>query len=323
MNSNYSTIHVGDSGIKISRLGMGCWAMGGHGWGKVDDKESYTAVQKSLENGVNFFDTSDVYGLGRSEELLSEFLGKKRHSVVIATKGGVRAENGKIIKDCSPVYLRKAVEKSLNRLRIDSIPIFYVHKPDDVTPIKSMMECLVSLKEEGKIQAIGLSNFSSKQILEACNFGPVDIVQAQWNLLYPETNSDIINICKTRKIPFVAWGVLADGLLTGKFSKSTTFTEDDHRSRALHFIGKEYEYNLDCVDRLADYADENGWLLGQVALRWVLDKMENACALFGARNAEQVSQNIGAFHFKITDDLMKKIDLITSKKNNNAIFNDF
>ncbi len=313
MNYYHSTINLNNCGLKITRLGMGCWAMGGHGWGRVNDKDSYGAVKKALDCGINFYDTADVYGLGKSEELLSEFLGHERHSVVIATKGGLKVENGKTLKDCSPAYLRQAVEKSLNRLKIDSIPIFYVHWPDGVTPIASMMECLVGLKEKGKIQAIGLSNFSSEQILEANKNAAVDIVQAQWNLLYPDVNAEIINICKQKEIPFVAWGVLADGLLTGKYSKKTMFSNDDHRSRAPHFKGKEFNDNLNCISNLIDLADKKGWHLSQIALRWVLDNNDNTCALFGARSSEQVAQNVGAFEFQLSCDLLKEIDLMAKK----------
>ena len=309
---NYPTIEIGRQNIKVTRLGMGCWTMGGHGWGKVNDKESFEAIEKALASGINFYDTADVYGLGRSEELLAKFLGEKRHSVVIATKGGVRIENGTAVRDCSPSYLRQAIEKSLKRLKVDVIPVYYIHWPDDLTPTTSIMETLNQLKDEGKIQAAGLSNFSMDQIKEAFRIGGVDIIQAQWNLLYPNQNKKAALFCEQKGIPFVAWGVLADGLLTGKFTSETKFPEDDHRSRASHFHGGEFRKNINCVREISDLLASENLNVGQAALRWVLDSTNNSCALFGARNEMQVTKNVASLYATIPKKLLEQINSIVS-----------
>ncbi len=139
------TMQIGQSGITISRLGMGCWAIGGHGWGTVNDEDSIQAVRYALDNGITFYDTADAYGLGKSERLLTDTLGEYRKKVVIATKGGIRwNENGKVYADISPLYLRQAVEKSLRRLKLDCIPLYYIHKPDELTQYRIVLRRLTA-----------------------------------------------------------------------------------------------------------------------------------------------------------------------------------
>ena len=146
--------------MTVSRLAFGCWAMGGHGYGTVDDAESIAAVKKALELGINFFDTADVYGFGHSERILSEALDSRRHDVVIATKFGVSwDDSGKTRKDCSPKRLVEALEGSLRRLRVECIPLYQIHWHDGITPVPDLMETLLRCREAGKIRYIGCSNF--------------------------------------------------------------------------------------------------------------------------------------------------------------------
>ncbi len=294
--------------IKISALGYGCWALGGHGWGLVNNGDLSGSVYKALESGINFFDTADVYGLGRSEIFLSKILGKNRHKVVIATKGGIRFKNGKTYKDNSVSYIRKAVEDSLRRLRVETIPLYYIHSPDGVTPIKEIIGEMVRLREEGKIQAIGMSNFSPKKINTALSITQIDAVQMRWNLLYPQEGNSIISICEKHKILLVAWGVLADGLLTGKFTAETHFGLNDHRSQAAHFQGKKFLSNLKRVSKLSDFARQHSVPLCQVALRWVIDHSSSACALFGAKRPDQVDLNIAALNWKMSSKELDEIN---------------
>ncbi len=315
MSVNLETLRIGKGKwvCNISRLGMGCWALGGHGWGKVSREDLLNSVQAALDCGVNFFDTADVYGLGVSEQLLCQALGNKRHDVIIATKGGVRCENGKTWYDCSPSYLREAVNSSLRRLRLDIIPLYYIHWPDGITPIHIMMEEMLSLQNSGKIGAIGLSNFTLKQLKEAISVAPVDAVQVQWNMLYPEKGYAVLPLCSENNIALVAWGALADGLLTGKFTEQTRFDSDDHRSRTPHFQGEEFLWNLQRIDLLKEFAQEKKKPVCQVALRWILDKTPSSCALFGAKSPAQVRLNAGAMDWALSADEIEYIDGIVKK----------
>ena len=306
------TMRLGHAGANISRLGMGCWAVGGHGWGKVRDEDSIGAIRCALDKGVTFFDTADAYGLGKSETLLADVLGSFRKNVVIASKGGVCwNESGKVWTDTSPGSLRQAVENSLRRLRLDCIPLYYIHKPDDVTPIQESVFTLVRLREEGKIGAIGVANFNADQILQALQVAPLDAVQVRFNVFDQDSSKEILSICRDHNITLVAWGALADGLLTGKFKSVTIFPPDDHRSRMAEFDGENILRYAKCVEMLEELASSTGHRISHLALRWVLDIAPFTCSLFGAKTDTQVKENLGADGWTLTNEILEMIDSIT------------
>lgn len=306
---------LGHEGPVISRLGMGCWAVGGHGWGKVNDEDSIRAVRCALENGVTFFDTADAYGLGKSETLLASAFGSSRNKVVIASKGGVRWNDaGKVWSDISPDYLRTAVENSLERLKLDCIPLYYIHKPDGVTPIQDSIAVLERMREEGKIGAIGVANFTVDQLAEALKVAPVSAVQVRLNVFDRTACNGLLNLCTRHAITLVAWGALADGLLTGKFTENSKLSDDDHRSRMPEFKGDAFFENLRLVELLGQFAASRGHQLSQLALRWVLDYTKMTCSLFGAKTDSQVMQNLGADGWKLTAEELAKIDSLVFKK---------
>ena len=306
------TMRLGHAGANISRLGMGCWAIGGHGWGKVNDEDSIRAVRCALDNGVTFFDTADAYGLGKSETLLAEALGSSRKDVVIASKGGVRwNEPGKVWTDTSPDYLRLAAENSLRRLNLDCIPLYYIHKLDNITPICESVFALARLREEGKIGAIGVANFNADQILQALQAAPLDAVQVRFNVFDQGNSKKILSICRDYNITLVAWGALADGLLTGKFKSVTIFPPDDHRSRMAEFDGENILRYAKCVEKLEELASSTGHRISHLALRWVLDIAPFTCSLFGAKTDTQVKENLGANGWTLTNEILEMIDSIT------------
>jgi aryl-alcohol dehydrogenase-like predicted oxidoreductase len=308
------TMRLGQTGPCISRLGMGCWAIGGHGWGNVSDDDSISAVRCALENGVTFFDTADAYGLGKSETLLASTLGTSRNKVVIASKGGVRwNESRKVWSDISPTYLRLAVENSLRRLKLDSIPLYYIHKPDEVTPIQESVAALERMREEGKIGAIGVANFSIDQLLQGVQVAPIAAVQARLNIFNRDASKELLGICKKHSITLVAWGALADGLLTGKFTENTKFLDDDHRSRMPEFAGDDFLVYAKCVKLLEQLAADRGRHVSQLALRWVLDYADVICALFGAKTDIQVRENLGADGWHLTKEDLAAIDSVVSE----------
>lgn len=295
------TMQLGRTDYRISRLGLGCWAIGGHGWGKVDDEDSIRAIQCALDRGVTFFDTADAYGLGKSEKLLAETLGDARSKVVIATKGGVRWDaSGKIWTDISPSYLRQAAEASLRRLKLEQIPLYYIHKPDYVTPIEESVATLERMRQEGKIGAIGVANFSIDELLQALAVAPIAAVQVRLNIFERHLLDELLSICRKHCISVIAWGALADGLLTGKFSASVRFSADDHRSRMQQFTGEAFLSTLKRVKWLEQMATDKGRLTCQLALRWLLDYSEHICTLFGAKTERQVFENTGADGWALT-----------------------
>lgn len=307
------TMRLGQGGPEISRLGMGCWAIGGHGWGTVRDEDSIQAVKSALDKGVTFFDTADAYGLGKSETLLAEVLGSSRTRVVIASKGGVRwNDSSQVWTDTSPAYLRTALEGSLKRLKLDCIPLYYIHKPDMVTPVEESVAALESMRQEGKIGAIGVANFSADQLRQALQVARVTAVQVRFNIFDRSESRDLWDICRSTGITLVAWGALADGLLTGKFAEDTRFAPDDHRSRMQEFNHENLPRYARCIRILESLAAKRGHCVAQLALRWVLDYEPLTCALFGAKTDVQVSQNLGADGWSLPQTDLAEIESVVS-----------
>jgi aryl-alcohol dehydrogenase-like predicted oxidoreductase len=302
------------SGRLVSRMGMGCWAIGGHGWGEINDEESIQAIRHAFERGVTFFDTADVYGFGKSERILRQALGENLKDLFLASKGGVCwDESGKVWNDSSPAYLKKAAEASLKRLGIERIPLYYIHKLDGKTPVTEIMAALLNLQDQGKIGGIGVSNFTASDLAEALTVTPVQAIQVQFNLLRREHGQALASLCSQFNILLVAWGTLADGLLTGKFDHTSRFSQDDHRSRLPAFQGESFLKNLRRVDHLRKITERIGVSLSQLALRWIMDKYDWACPLFGAKTAAQVEENLGAMGWNLSLEDMLEVEKLASE----------
>lgn len=292
--------------MKISCLGFGGCPIGGYGWGEVKDEDSIAAIHRALELGINFFDTADIYGLGHSEEVLSKGLGEYRKKVIISAKVGVRWDEreGKSFYDLSPEYIREALEKSLNRLKIDCIPLYQIHYPDPKTPISETIEALKKLQKEGKIKHIGCSNFSPELIDESQKYGRLESLQASYNVLDRGIENFLIPICQEWKMSIFAYGPLAQGLLTGKYDLRTKFSEDDRRSREEYknFHGKRFEANLAVVDKLKETALKYKKTPVQIAIRWILDNPFITNVILGIKKPEEIEENIGALGWKLASE---------------------
>ena len=301
-------VKLGKTDLRISRVGFGCEPLGGVDWGRVDDKESISAVRRGLHLGITFFDTADVYGLGRSEEMLSRALGKQRHDVVIATKFGVnwrrnpKGGRANAFRDSSPQRVVEALEGSLRRLRIDCVPLYQIHWPDPSTPISRTMETLAKCQEAGKIRYIGCSNFPADLIREADGAYCLHSVQANYNVAERAIEGEISDCCKELGIAVLAYGCLAQGLLTGKYGPSTRFESNDRRSRLEKFQGKNFARFLVLVDKLRDIGVRYGKTPSQVAIRWILENPLIACAICGVKKAEQIEENVGALGWRLSQE---------------------
>jgi aryl-alcohol dehydrogenase-like predicted oxidoreductase len=283
---------------RISRICFGCEPLGGTDWGVVDRSEIARAIDFALENGVNFFDTADVYGLGMSETLLSDILGERRHDVMIATKGGMawnapqKGERAKIRRDSSPKYLKSAVDASLRRLRIDCIPLFYIHWPDEETLISETFSCLAELKDQGKIGRVGCSNFSLHQIVEARRFCEISALQLPVNMLNAPLDPGIQELSIGEKIPIIAYNVLANGLLTGKYDHDSRFPENDRRARLPLFNGEQFKRALDRVEIMRTEAKTLGLSCSQYAINSVLRLPGVLSVIVGIKSVSQLRENV-------------------------------
>lgn len=284
---------------RISRLCFGCEPLGGTDWGQVDVPAVETAVRQSLEHGINFFDTADVYGLGVSEERLSDALGSERHNVVIATKGGIGWSTdgrgrARTRRDSSPAYIRQAVHDSLRRLKLDHLPLYYIHWPDPETPLAETFDELGKLQDEGKIGLIGCSNFNLAQLKAASEHVPVAALQLPMNILAPPVAENLCRFVGDHGISLIAYNVLAAGLLTGKYQAGASFGSDDRRHRDPMFQGQSFTTALDQMAVFKVDAQDMNQTLAQYAIGQVLAKPQVAAAIVGVKNSDQLEANLGS-----------------------------
>ncbi len=307
-------ITLKNSDLRVSRVCMGGCPMGGYGWGVVHENELISAVHASVEQGVNFFDTADVYGLGQSERTLGRALGTNRHKAVIATKFGVRIEDRVTFYDNSPQWIRKACESSLRRLDTDYIDLYQVHYRDGKTDMQSVVETLEDLRREGKIRYFGLSNLSLKDLQELEPWkGTFASVQNQYSLACREHESDILELSDKIDLTPMTWGSLGQGVLTGKYDSNTTFGSDDRRSRNayVNFRGEKLLKNLEIVKVLKEIADESRKPVSAVAVRFILDHIPGSVVLCGAKRPQQIMENAQALGWNMKREELDALERIS------------
>ncbi len=282
--------------MKISKLCFGCEALGGTDWGTIDLKEVEKSIHSALDLDINFFDTAAIYGLGLSEKRLSKILGKKRYEVLLATKGGLKWEktnNGraKVVKDSSKENIRKGIKNSLSRLRIESIPIYYIHWPDETTPLEETFSTLEQARKEGLINKIGCSNFRLEQLIEIKEYCKIDFLQIPMNILesFPKK---ILDFSETNNLKVIPYNVLASGLLTGKYDRYTKFLKNDRRSRDPRFKDQSFINNLKKVDGFKKKAIEKNLSIVQYSIREVLNQKSVESVIIGIKNTKQLEENI-------------------------------
>lgn len=302
---------LGRTTLKVSRIGFGCWAIGGHGYGRVDQNESIKSIHKALDLGINLFDTADVYGFGRSEEILAKALGSKKKDVIIATKFGVHwDENGNTYRDISPKRIVKALENSLRRLEIDCIKLYQIHCHDKKTPIEDVIEVLLKCHDSGKILHIGCCNFSKDLLIKACRNHRVESYQCLYNLAKRQ-NEDIIRYSSENlNIGVVVYRIIGRGVFSGKYDLESHFGENDTRMKDPDFHGAQYHKNILVAEKLREIGKKYAKSSTQVAIRWVLESPYITCALTGIKNRKQVSENVAAMEWSLDKNDMELIDSI-------------
>lgn len=299
--------------IEPSCIALGGWQLGGHGWGKVYEAEMVKVVNKAVDNGINFFDTAPIYGLGHSEEVLGKALGAERENVIIATKVGLvwkKNKNFEKITDCSPVNIRREIDMSLKRLKTDYIDIYLIHWPDPNTPIEDTLFAMDELKEQGKIRCIGCCNFSLELLKESLKYGKIDTIQVPYNLIDRKAEEDLLPFCRENGIGVLAYSPLARGFLTGKYDRTTKFELNDHRSRSgdEYFQGAGFLKNINVLEKVKVVATRLNKTPAEIALRWVLENHNITTAIFGAKNAAQVEENMIASDFVLSKEDMKILE---------------
>jgi len=283
-------ITIGGSGLTTSRIGLGTWAIGGWMWGGTDEAESIATIRSAVDRGVTLIDTAPVYGFGRSEEIVGKALaeGRLRDKVQIATKVGLSWKDGQPYRDSRPARIREEVEASLRRLGTDYIDLYQVHWPDPDTNILETAAALADLHSEGKIRAIGVSNFSPAQMETFRVAARLDAVQPPYNLFEREAEADVLPYARRTGLTALCYGALCRGLLAGRITATTVFTGDDLRGRDPKFQGERFQQYLRAAEALKILARERfGKSLPALAVRWILDQGPTV-ALWGARRPDQL-----------------------------------
>ncbi|KAA6449921.1 MULTISPECIES: aldo/keto reductase [Bacillus] len=301
---------IGKSDLQVFPIGLGTNAVGGHNlYPDLNEETGKELIREALRNGVNLLDTAYIYGVGRSEELIGEVLREyNREDVIIATKAAHRKEGDDFVFDNSPAFLKQSVEDALKRLQTDYIDLFYIHFPDDHTPKDEAVKALHELKKEGKIRAIGVSNFSLEQLKEANKDGYVDVLQGEYNLLNREAESTFFPYIMENNISFVPFFPLVSGLLAGKYTEDTTFPEGDLRREQENFQGDLFKENIKKVNQLAPIAEKHNVGIAHVVLAWYLARPEINILIPGAKRAEQLKDNMKTANVELTKEDISFID---------------
>ena len=285
------------SNIEVSVIGLGTNAVGGHNlFQNLNEEDGKDFVREALKNGVTFIDTADIYGPGRSEELVGEVLKEfNREDYVIATKGAQQwSSDGSIKTNNRPEYLRDALENSLQRLQLDYVDLYYLHFPDGETPFAESIGELARLKEEGKIRSIGISNVSLQQLKEANANGDISVLQSPYNMFDRSAEAELLPYCIENNISFIPYGPLAFGLLGGGFTKDSKLDEQDWRNSIPLFQGDQFQQTLTKVDKLKEFALKKDTTLPNLALAWLLAQEGVDAVIPGGKRKERIRENTQA-----------------------------
>lgn len=311
---------LGHSDVKVAPVIFGAWAIGGWMWGGNDDADAIAAIHASLDAGVNTIDTAAIYGMGHSEELVARAIaGRRRDQVVIATKCGMRWDgpetegsdpwpqkdnSGKdvvIRRNARPASILYECEQSLKRLKTDVIDLYQIHWPDLSTPVEDSMSAMVKLKEQGKIRAIGVSNYDEQWLARAIKVAPLASNQPPYSIIQRKIEEKILPFARQHNLATIVYSPMERGLLTGAVTMDRQFAPGDHRASHKFFRPENRKKVLDSLEKVKPIAARHNASLAQLIINWTIHEPGITAALVGARNAEQAKHNAGAMNFTLTE----------------------
>ena len=292
---------LGKDGPRVSAVGLGCMGMSEF-YGPRDDEESTRTLHRALDEGVDFLDTADMYGVGRNEELVGRAIRGRRGEVVLATKfGNMRGPNGEFLGiNGRPEYVRAACEASLHRLGVEVIDLYYQHRVDPTVPIEETVGAMAHLVSEGKVRFLGLSEAGPDTIRRAHAVHPIAALQTEYSLWTRDPEDAILPACRALGIAFVAYSPLGRGFLSGQIRSIDDLAPDDWRRNTPRFQGQNFERNLDLVRRVEEVAAARGCTPSQLALAWVLAQGEDIVPIPGTRRQPHLEENLGALAVSLT-----------------------
>jgi len=312
---NSEMVLIPGTQLRVSRVALGTWAMGGWMWGGADPWDSVATIGSALDRGINLIDTAPVYGFGVSEEIVGKALGHSglRSRAVIATKVGLEWRDGKVYRNATRRRIVQEIDDSLRRLRTDYIDIYQVHWPDPLTPVEETADAMRALHEQGKIRAIGVSNFSVEQMQRFRSVAPLHVLQAPYNLFERSIEPEILRYCRRNNIATLGYGALCRGLLSGRMRIDTKFEGDDLRRIDPKFQPPRFAQYLAAVQQLDQLAREQFQRrVIHLAVRWMLDQGISV-ALWGARRPDQLDETQDVAGWSLDEATRAKIDRILSE----------
>lgn len=298
---------------RVSRIGLGTWAIGGSEWGEVSEADAIASCLAVFEHGINLIDSAPIYGYGRAEELVGKAIRQhgRREDFYVATKAGLEWNERGVFANSDPARLRLEFEDSLRRLGTEYVDLYQIHWPDTTLPIERAAEVLLALYEEGKIHAIGVSNFSVEQMDAFRSVAPLHSNQPPYNLFERAIDDEVLPYCRKHSIAVLTYSSLCRSLLAGRLTRDTKFPKGDIRRVDPKFQPPRFEQYLQAVARLNSFARKRyGRSVLELAVRWVLDRPGVSAALWGAKRPEQLNAVDGVFGWKLDGEAMAEIDAI-------------
>lgn len=287
---------LGATTLKISKIGLGCFGMS-HPYGRANEKECIETLHYALEAGVNFFDTADMYGFGHNELLVAKAFKQQWHKLVIATKFGIVTDPNypaKRIVNARPTYVKAACDASLQRLGVDVIDLYYLHRVDKTVPIEETVGAMSDLVQAGKVRYLGLSEVSAETLQRAHEIHPITALQSEYSLWTREVEREIIPLCQKLNISFIAYSPLGRGFLANTLSSPRYLNEDDIRKTYPRFTNENFAKNQILVQQLAELAKQKNCTAAQLSLAWILNKWPQIVPIPGTKRQHYLAENIAA-----------------------------
>ncbi len=299
---------LGDQGLTTSAVGLGCMGMS-QSYGPADEDESLAVIDRALELGVTFLDTANVYGLGHNEQLVGRALADRHDQVVLATKFGIAGfDDGKMVINGQPDYVRQCCDESLARLNVDTIDLYYLHRVDKTVPIEDTVGAMSELIDAGKVRYLGLSEASAATIRRAHATHPISALQSEWSLFHRDPEDEVLPTLRELNIAFVPFSPLGRGFLTGEIQSPDDFTEGDMRRGNPRLQGENFQRNLDVVERVKEMAEARSCTPAQLALAWLLAQGEDVVPIPGTKRQRYLEQNAASVDVKLSEADLNRLD---------------